>query len=74
MLCNFAGLMCYVGACQNDNPAILQILSYSGLVYAFLIDQFIFKLPMQGNMQLVAVFILISMNVLLIWSRLKNKK
>ena len=46
MSCNFAGLSCFVVACQNDNPALLQILNYSGLVYAFLIDQFVFELPL----------------------------
>ena len=73
IICNFSSLSTCTIAYQNDNPAYLGIINYQQLVYAFIADIFVFHVPVQGLLQISAICILVAMNLVLIFSRLKNK-
>ena len=70
---NFATIASQTIAMQNDKPGFVTLLGYIGIVYAFMGDTFIFHETFNG-MELLGVGIVLSMNLLLIYKKMKNPK
>ena len=47
-LCDLAATTFNVLAFQNDNSSFLSLIAYTGVVYAFLFDYFLFKVSISG--------------------------
>jgi len=55
---------------QNENPAFISLIGYSGVVYAFLGDVFIFNITFTAT-EIISCVVLISLTVLVIVLKLK---
>jgi drug/metabolite transporter (DMT)-like permease len=52
-------------AAQNEKAAIIQMIGYISLIYAFLGDYFIFKLELSG-LQLIGILIVLCFSISMI--------
>ena len=67
---NIATLLFKIVAYQNEKSGLITLLAYSGIVYAFLGDIFIFDLDF-SNLQLLGILIILVFNVALVSTRIK---
>ena len=61
-LCSFAGQLLFIRCSQSENPALVSLLSYSHVIYCFIVDKVVFQAKF-SLVQVVGLFVVLSFNL-----------